>query len=200
MVIVELMTPAGQKIKFKSCFVGFMPGKFVLIQAPDLNKNRKLANMLQDSVKCTLRGLSEGQEGAVVAFNSSIKSSIRVPGQMLVLQMPDTVVIQPLRKVNRIDTNIEVSIQIDKYLWQGSIENLSAHGCLLSFIKTQEINIEQNHQVELTITDSQYSDVEELSATICNIKNLQQTVSIGVEFCEQSKRSATSLLNQVLFV
>ena len=198
MVIVEVITPAGQKVKFKSCFIGFMPDKFVLIQTPDLNKNRKLASVLLDSSKCTLRGLSEGQEGAVVAFNSVIKSSVRVPGPMMVLQIPETVAIQPLRKVNRIDTSIEVDIQIDKYHWQGTIDNISSHGCLLRFNKTQNIDIEQTNQVELTITDSQYNDVDDLNATICNIKNLKTSVSIGVEFCKQSKRSATRLLNQVL--
>ena len=198
-VVVEVSTPAGQRTKFKSHFIGFYPKKFVLIQMPDLSKNRKLASFLHDKTKCTVRGLSEGQAGLVIAFNSVIKHTIKMPAPMLVMQLPAKVALQSLRKVSRIDTEISINIQIDKYYWQGQLLNLSALGCLISFTKTQEIDISDSKSVKITIADSNYHCEGEFIADICNVKTSQQTVELGVAFVEQSKKAATRLLNQVLF-
>ena len=200
MVIVEVSSPAGQKIKFRSVFIGFMADNFVLLQMPDLSKNRKLASLLTDKAKCTVRGLSEGIEGAVIAFNSVLKNILKIPAPMIVLQIPKKVELQSLRKVSRIETEIAVDIQLDKYLYSGTMLDLSAFGCLVSIMKTQEINIDQTNKINVIVTDSKYNGVEELKGTVCNIKQQSQTVELGIAFEDCARSCATRMLNQVMLI
>ena len=200
MVIVEIATPAGQKIKFRSVFIGFMPEKFVLIQMPDLNKHRKISQFLIDKAKCTVRGLSEGIEGAVIAFTSLLKSQLKLPAPMLVLQIPTKVELQSLRKVSRVETEIDVDIQIDKYLYNGNMLDISAFGCLISIIKSQDIQISQTNKINVNVTDSKYNGVDEIKGTICNVKHQAQTIELGVAFDQCSRSCATRLLNQVMLI
>lgn len=200
MVIVEVSSPAGQKIKFRSVFIGFMPDNFVLLQMPDLNKNRKLASLLTDKAKCTVRGLSEGIEGAVIAFSSVFKNMLKSPAPMIALQIPKKVELQSLRKVSRIETEIAVDIQLDKYLYIGTMLDLSAFGCLISIPKTQEINIDQTNKVSVIVTDSKYNGVEELKGTVCNIKQQSQTAELGIAFEDCARSCATRMLNQVMLI
>lgn len=200
MVIVEVTTPAGQKVKFRSVFIGFLSNKYVLLQMPDLNKNRKLAIFLNSKTKCTVRGLSEGIEGAVIAFNSVIQSQLKTPSPMMVLQIPAKVELQSLRKVSRIETEIAVDLQLDKYLYSGTMLDLSAFGCLVSIIKSQDINVDQTNKVNLIVTDSKYNGVEEIKGTVCNVKQQAQTVELGIAFDDCARSCATRMLNQVMLI
>lgn len=35
---IDIITPAGQRGKFRTTFIGYLPKKYVLIQFPDINK------------------------------------------------------------------------------------------------------------------------------------------------------------------
>ena len=37
-ITIDIATPAGQKAKFRSTFIGYLPKHYVLVQFPDANK------------------------------------------------------------------------------------------------------------------------------------------------------------------
>jgi hypothetical protein len=45
MVTIEIITPAGQRAKFRTTFIGYLPKKYVLIQFPDINNSVILLNI-----------------------------------------------------------------------------------------------------------------------------------------------------------
>ena len=63
MITLEIITPAGQRAKFRTTFIGYLPQKYILVQSPDLNKLGNFAKYLIQGMGVTVRGLIEGHEG-----------------------------------------------------------------------------------------------------------------------------------------
>ena len=103
-VTIDIATPAGQKAKFRTTFIGYLPKQYVLIQFPEASKLGKFSHYITQGAGITVRGLIEGHEGAVVAFISTVKQTLQIPSRIMVLDFPHTVTLQNLRSSVRIDT------------------------------------------------------------------------------------------------
>lgn len=197
-VVVEVASPVGQKVKFRSIFIGFVPERFVLLQMPDVSKNRRLVNFLVDNAKCTVRALSEGIEGAVIAFNTHIKSLLKTPAPMLVMQIPEKVALQSLRKTTRIETNIDIELFVSKLFYSATMIDLSAYGCLISIDKTLEVNVRVAANIKVKILDKSFQNVDEIKGTIRNIRNQPHAIELGIAFDDTEQLLGKQLLDQVL--
>jgi c-di-GMP-binding flagellar brake protein YcgR len=194
MITLDILTPAGQKARYRTTFVGYLPQQYVLIQYPDHNKVGSFAQHIKSGVKATVRGIVESHEGAVVAFASKIKQTTQTPVKLLVLEFPDEVGLQNLRSSIRIDTEIKASVVFDNENWRALITDLSISGCQLYIDKGEKLALNHDKQVYLFIDN--YSDFEAVKFTvnICNIKQLPNAVSIGVSFVEGSNTQVEKLL------
>ncbi len=197
-VTIDIATPAGQKGKFRCVFIGYLPKKYVLLQYPDANKLGAFSRFITQGMGVTVRGLIEGQEGAVAAFVSSIKQTLQIPSKMIVLEFPRTLTMQSLRKSIRIETEIQAKVQIDKKLWQSLITDISINGCQLLIDNGEEISLAKEKTV--TIALEEYGDLKQLklSGQVCSIKPVVNGVSLGVQFTDASKESVIKLLHYVV--
>ena len=57
-VNIDISTPAGQRAKFRTIFIGYLPKKYVLIQFPEANKLGKFSQHLVQGTAVTVRGLN----------------------------------------------------------------------------------------------------------------------------------------------
>ena len=113
LVTIDVVTPTGQRGKFRTTFIGYLPKQYILIQFPENNKLGKFAEYIVPGSSITVRGLIEGHEGAVVAFISTIKQTMQIPSRIIVLEFPSTVNLQNLRSSVRIATDINAKVKID---------------------------------------------------------------------------------------
>ncbi|NQZ11143.1 MAG: PilZ domain-containing protein [Algicola sp.] len=199
-VVVDIRTPAGQQTKFKTTYIGFLPNRFILLQVPDLSKNSKLPRFIKDKVSCTIRGLIEGHEGAVVAFISNITSATQTPSKMLVLSIPTQLQLQHLRKLARIDTHINIVIKINEHHFSGIILNLSARGALLTFDKVAELILKEDEYLSVSVTDKNFGNVDDIIGKVCNVKKQVRSIEVGLSFNDSSGEIVSQILKQILFV
>ena len=197
-VTIDITTPAGQKGKFRSVFVGFLPKQYVLVQMPDTNKLGNFGQYITQGVGVTVRGLIEGHEGSVAAFVSSINKTLQLPSRLLVLDFPKSISVQSLRKSLRIDTDIVSKVKIDKNFWQGNITNLSSSGCQIMIANGETISMANDKSVDIVIEDFLGSSNLKLMGQICSTKHINNGVSLGVKFGESSKDSVIKLLHHVV--
>ena len=197
-VTVDISTPAGQKKKFRTTFIGYLPKQYILIQFPDASKLGSFAQYIMQGTGVTVRGLIEGHEGAVVAFVSSIKQTVQIPSRIMVLDFPKSVSLQSLRSSIRIDTEIKSKVKVDKEYWQSTITDLSINGCHLSINDGEALVLADDKSVEIIIEDFQGLQNIKLIAAICNIKQQSSGVSFGVKFIPESKKAVTSLLHHAV--
>lgn len=193
-ITIDVVTPAGQKGKFRTTFIGYLPKQYVLIQYPDANKIGNFAQYITQGAAITVRGLLEGHEGAVVAFVSLVKQTLQIPSRLIVLDFPSTVGLQNLRNSIRIDTEIKSKIHISNEYWQTTMTDLSINGCQLIIDNGEELVLVKDKNVTIVINN--FDDQEDLNfiATICNIKHQPTGVSLGVKFTAESKDAVEKLL------
>ena len=197
-VTIDVITPAGQKSKFRTIFVGYLPKSYVLIQIPDANKLGNFGKYIYQGAKVTVRGLIEGREGAVVAFVSEIRQTLQIPSRLMVLDFPKKVSLQQLRSSIRIDTEIIAKVKVKDEYWTGIITDMSNSGCQLQILNGEELILINEDDIEITIEDEQLGCNVKLIAIVCNIKQLSNGVSFGVEFSDDSNKEVTTLLHNTL--
>jgi c-di-GMP-binding flagellar brake protein YcgR len=200
MITLDIATPAGQKAKFRSTFIGYLPKQYVLVQYPDPHKLGKFSQYIAQGTGVTVRGLIEGHEGAVVAFVSNIKQTLQIPSRMIVLEFPRSVSLQSLRSAMRIDTDIIAKIKIAKEYWQATIIDISVSGCQVLVNDGESLVMEKDKLIELVVEDFQDLHNLKFSGKICSIKAQANGVCIGIHFEEKSKVSVIKLIHHTIVI
>ena len=198
LVTIDVVTPAGQRGKFRTTFIGYLPKQYVLIQIPEANKLGQFSQHIKQGTSITVRGLIEGHEGAVVAFATSIKQTIQMPSRIMVLDFPHTVGLQNLRSSIRIDTDIKAKVKIDDNYWQTTIANLSINGCQLTIINGEKLVLSEKKAIEIVIEDQQGGTNLKLNGAVCSLKQQIDGLSFGVKFNEKSHTQVSQLLFDII--
>lgn len=197
-VTLDMSTPAGQRGKFRSVFIGYLQKQYVLVQLPDSSKMGSFAQHIAPGMGVTVRGLVEGHEGAVVAFVSNVKMSIQIPSRILVLEFPREVSLQNLRASMRIETYIKAKTKINDEYWGSIISDISISGCKLMITNGEKLTLADDKPIEIIIEDFQSLNNLKLAAEICNSKMLTGGVLLGVKFNHLSKIEVTKLLQEAV--
>lgn len=197
-IVIDITTPAGQKKKFNTYFIGYLPKKYILIEFPDASKLGNFSQYLGQGTVVTVRGLIEGQDGAAVAFISSIKQTLQIPSRIMVLNIPHTVTVQKLRASVRIDTQIVAKVQIDEVYWQTTMTNISVNGAQLDIVNGEKLVLAEEKIIDVVVERGGGEANIKLNATICNIKQQIDGVSFGVKFNQVSKEEVIKLLYEAL--
>ena len=197
-VTIDITTPAGQKRKFNTFFIGYLPKKYVLVEFPDATKLGNFSQYITQGTVVTVRGLIEGRDGAAVAFISSVKQTLQIPSRIMVLDIPNTVTLQKLRSSERIDTRIEAKVKIDDIYWQTTMTNLSVDGGQLDIVNGEKLMLAEDKAIEIVVEKEGGENSIKLNAIICNIKQQVDGVSFGVKFKKVSKKLVIELLYQAL--
>lgn len=199
-VSIDIMTPAGQKGRFRTILVGYLPKQYVLIQYPDPLKLGNFAQYITQGTNITVRGLIEGHEGAVVAFVSKIRQTLQIPSRLMVLEYPKSVGLQSLRSSIRIDTEIQAKVNIEQQYWLCVITNLSISGCQLLINNGERLDLVNQQQIQIVVENMSELVNLKITAEICNIKNINEGITFGVKFVEKSLPQVTELLHRTLAV
>jgi len=197
-ITLDLATPAGQKAKFRSTFIGYLPKKYVLIQYPDANKIGNFSQYIAQGMGITVRGVIEGHEGAVVAFVSKVKQTLQIPSRIIVLEFPRSVSLQSLRSAMRIDTDIIVKIKIANEYWQATMIDISVNGCRILINNGESLVMKKDKPVELVVDDFQGLGNLKFLAQICSYKLQSNGLCVGLKFEEKSKKSVIKLLQHTV--
>jgi c-di-GMP-binding flagellar brake protein YcgR len=197
-VTLDMSTPAGQRGKFRSNFIGYMPKNYVLVQYPDSTKLGNFSQYITQGMGVTVRGLIEGHEGAVVAFVSNVKQTIQIPSRIIVLEFPREVSLQNLRSSMRIETYIKAKVRIKDEYWSTVISDISVTGCQLMINNGEKLVLSDDKPIEVIIEDFQGLKNLKLEAEVCNNKVQSDGIMLGVKFNDSSILEVTKLLQQAV--
>jgi len=198
MVTLDIATPAGQRAKFKSIFVGYLPKQYVLVQYPDASKMGSFSQHIKQGTSVTVRGLIEGHEGSIVAFASHIKQTLQLPSKLIALAFPKSVSLQQLRASLRIDTDISAKLNIANEYWASHITDISISGCQLSVDNGDSLALVKDKDIEIVVEDLDEISNIKIKANICSVKPSYKGVTIGVKFVEGTKEATEKLLKHIV--
>ena len=197
-VTIDVSTPAGQKAKFRTIFIGYLPKQYVLIQMPESNRLGNFSNFIVQGTAVTVRGLIEGHEGTVAAFISSIRQTLQIPSRIIVLDFPKTVSVQSLRNAVRIDANIGSTVQVGEEYWQATITDISVSGCQLLITNGFSLKIAKGDKLNAVIENFQDKENLKLVYEVCSTKIINEDLSLGVKFDPSHRESVIKIINDIL--
>ena len=194
-VFIEISTPTGQKVQLRSIFIGYLPQEYILLKFPEVKKLDEMSHYIKEGSSITVRGLIEGQEGAVLGFVTTIKQTLLIPSKILLLELPKKFTLQYLLSSIRIDTKIKATVKIDQDHLSAMITNLSITGGQLTVDSEDRILLPENKTIEIVASGDENSEGITLNAVICNIRNKTNSLSFGVKFNEEHKAEVVQLMS-----
>lgn len=197
-ITMDITTPAGKKGKFRSVFVGYVPKNYILIQFPDVTKLGSFGQYIKQGLAVTIRGLIESNEGAVVAFVTSVRQTLQIPSKLIVLEFPHKVTLQKLRSNTRIDTNIEAKIGVGGKYFNALINDLSISGSQIIVHNVETLMMANDKPIDVVIENYHAGDNLKLNGTIRNVKKQMNDVSLGVHFADDMKDKVLKLIEHSL--
>lgn len=154
LIELELKTP--QTHKFKCPLIGVENHRFVLLSFPSEDQYPRAGVYIQSDTPVVARFVLEDEIAEIIAFKSTIISTLCFPSKLFFIRFPQKLQIHNLRKENRVKTNLAATLILrtkdhPQANVIGNITDLSNNGCCFTFDVDRENIYTYRQQVELLI-------------------------------------------------
>ncbi|GIU52109.1 MULTISPECIES: PilZ domain-containing protein [Shewanella] len=195
-VNIDIVSPAGQKGRFRTIFIGYLPEQFLLIQFPESNKLGNFGQYFVQGSEVIVRGLIEGHEASVIAFSSIIRQTLSTPTRMMALNFPSKIIIHNLRSTKRVLTELTASIKVKEDSWHAKLTDVSLTGCHIEACKEEQDALVEGETITISIEvdENQIS----LKARICNAKASEEGLKLGCQFISDQDELVEKIVRMAL--
>lgn len=176
-------------LRLKLTLVGYEIGKYILLKYPKVTNKSEYKDVLVEGNVMIVRYLMEGSKGECFAFRSSIKNITTYPEKFLFLEYPKKIENRQLRMQQRTSIHIPAVIMIEadennkEMKINGAISDISLKGCGFLFkSKSSSTNVNKRN-VYMCFQSPSGIDMK-ISAEVCNSRNDNGIVSVGIKFLE----------------
>ncbi|MCL1067066.1 flagellar brake protein [Shewanella olleyana] len=194
---IDILTPAGQKGRFRTIFIGYLPEQFILIQFPENNKLGNFGQYIVQGNEVIVRGLVEGHEASVIAFSTTIKQTLSTPTRMMALNFPEKMVIHNLRSTKRVLTELDAIVKARDQPLQAMLTDVSLTGCHLEASGGAEDELIEGETINITVNGEDEAQIS-LEARICNAKVSDQGVELGCQFISEQEAQIEKIVHLAL--
>jgi c-di-GMP-binding flagellar brake protein YcgR len=178
-----ILEPQGVGQRFKTTFVGWEEGKFVVVRLP---AKLDLRDTLYTGKPVIVRFMNCG--GQICGFESAIQTSIVTPHRLLFLDFPTTIEFLSMRKENRVDCFLPAILHRADDVMEGRLLNISKGGC--RFVTHQE-RVKQHPPLELeALVDCEFKILGQedamylVKASVKKIHEEKGLANVGLQFAE----------------
>lgn len=185
---LQMNNPVPLRLKLQ--LVGYDIGKYIILKYPKGASTSEYKDVLADGNVLIVRYLMEGNKGECFAFRSSIKSTTQYPEKLLFIEYPKKIENRQLRLQQRTSIHLPAIIMLeDKDNNEsteiiGIIGDISAKGCGFTF-KTKSAKAKVNKRDIFVCLQSPTDGEVKIPARVCNSRNENGTVSVGIQFIDE---------------
>jgi hypothetical protein len=180
-------------LRLKLPLVGYELGKYILLKYPRVKCTSEYKDVLVEGNIIIVRYIMEGNKGECFAFRSAIKHISTYPEKLLFLEYPNKIENRQLRMQQRTSIHIPAAIMIEEdennkeMRIVGAVSDISLKGCGFLFkSKSNSTNVNKR-KVYICLQSPAGVDMK-LSAQVCNSRNDNGVVSVGIQFLEADDR------------
>jgi hypothetical protein len=175
----------GDELKTKATLVGLIPETYLIINVPAIPG---ILPRLKEGNTITVKYIYDGN---VFGFHSCTLSYMLKPDIVLFISYPMSVENINLRKVQRLECLLPVSVTFVEMEFNGVILDISTEGCRICFEYSshESIYIDVGQIIKLSIKIPGITYDLALNGTIRNFKKDRRVVEIGVEFGDADKKA-----------
>lgn len=188
-------------LRLKLILVGYELGKYIILKYPKVARSSDYKDVLIEGNVMIVRYLMEGNKGECFAFRSSIKHISLNPEKLIFLEYPKQIENRQLRTQQRTSIHIPAAIMLEGQgddegaRISGIIGDISAKGCGFTF-KTKSGKTKVNKRSIFVCIQSPVDGEVRVPANVCNSRNVNGTVSVGIQFVDD-KELVPKLLSQL---
>ncbi len=196
-VTISIKTPLGRIFRCETAFIGTNSHDYLLFEMPAISK-KEIEMYLLEGFNISIKAISDRGEGAVVRFTSKIEHLILKPIGLLVINMPHSMVLTPLRSEPRFEVNLQGKAVLPERQLQVELQDLSHKGCCFQHsIHGPEISL--NQKINLFIMNPTLKTYFQLSGSVKSINRIGVFCQYGVMFDQQGRSNTKLLLKQLVF-
>lgn len=194
---MELVTPLGQRLNFKSNFIGFDDQHHIFFTMPRLTK-KEYDEYFIEGFNVDIEGISEQGEGALVRFRTRIEYVIYRPIQILVFPVPQQAKLVVLRNEVRYELKLPGDIQLSNRKLRVTLTDVSSGGCGFCFDAiSPEFDVDQ--KIVLEVVNNADGDTYALSGAVKNGRKKRGKQIYGMVFDEPGKANCRRLLSNLIY-
>jgi len=189
--MLDLQINNPLSVRLKLSLVGYELGRYIILKYPRISNNLEYKDVLKEGNGVIVRYLLEGDKGECFAFSSSIRCVTQYPEKLLFLEYPTEIENRQLRTQQRTSIHLASCIKLNdegknkSATISGVIVDISADGCCFSF-KTKNDRTTVKKRDVLVCIQSPVDGEIKIPATVCNSRNEQGEVSVGIKFMDES--------------
>lgn len=177
-------------LRLKLPLIGYELGKYIILKYPKGASTSEYNDVLIEGNVLIVRYLMEGNKGECFAFRSSIRSITQYPEKLLFIDYPKKIENRQLRLQQRTSIHLPAVIMLEDKTnnkstqINGIIGDISAKGCGFTF-KTKNVNAKVNKRDIFVCLQSPIDGEVKIPARVCNSRNDNGTVSVGIQFIDE---------------
>ena len=188
-------------LRLKLSLVGYELGKYIILKYPKAVSTSEYKDVLIEGNVVIVRYLMEGNKGECFAFRSSIKTITQYPEKLIFIEYPTKIENRQLRIQPRTSIHLPAVIMLEgsgenkSTQIKGIIGDISDKGCGFTF-KTKSISAKVNKRDIFVCLQSPIDGEVKIAARVCNSRNDEGTISVGIQFIDKEKL-IPALLEQI---
>lgn len=170
----------NDSIPVNGVYVGYKQDQYLIIELSQKSVESLTLRKL-NNVDIVVRAVTDTELGHIVAFKTSILSSISKPAHLLFLRAPTNYASKPIREHERYKIDLECQVHFGTLTFDATILDFSLSGCGLYFSEQSDIDNGTKLKVQSTLSENL---PEELVYQVVNKKKHNKGWLIGVQFKE----------------
>lgn len=189
-------------MRLKAKLVGYEVGKWVIFRHPDSKGDNSHNDVLKEGNIAIVRYILEGDKGECCAFRAAITHITQFPDRFIFLSFPTHIENRQLRLHQRVSVHIPAEITMhsedkDKHgmLISGIVVDVSERGCGFIF-RAQNLKVNVKKRDIFVVIRNAGGEPVKIPARVCNSRNEQGKVSVGIQFVE-AEEQVRELLEQL---
>lgn len=185
---IQINHPVSLRLKVP--LIGYELGKYIILKYPKGANTSEYNDVLVEGNVLIVRYLMEGSKGECFDFRSAIKSITHYPEKLLFLEYPKEIENRQLRMQQRASIHLPAVIMLEgssdnkATKISGIIGDISAKGCGFTF-KAQSAIAKVNKRDIFVYLQSPSDGEVKIPARVCNSRNDNGTVSVGIQFIDE---------------
>ncbi|WP_150138294.1 flagellar brake protein [Candidatus Enterovibrio escicola] len=194
---LEIVTPLGQRLNFKSNFIGFDEHQHIFFTMPLLSR-AEYVEFFMEGFNVNIEGISEQGEGALVRFRTRIEHIIYKPINLLVFTVPQQAKLVLLRNETRYELQLQGNIQLSNRKLRVVLTNVSSGGCGYSYEAiSPDFDIDQ--RIVLEVINSTNKNAYALSGIVRNGKKKLGKQTYGIVYDDPGQVNCRRLLSALMY-
>jgi hypothetical protein len=192
--IIDIEINHPVKVRIKVPLIGYEMGKYIILKYPVTSRASSYQDVLVEGNVVIVRYIVEGEHGECFAFRSTIKNITQYPESFLILNYPKKIESRQLRLQQRIVTHLPATIMVDTDIQgqkpirlNGIVADISIKGCGFIFKADNHKTTVNKRNVFVCIQHPSTGEVK-IPARVCNSRNEQGKVSVGLQFFDEDKQ------------